>query len=232
MDNEHINIKIPEKGFLLPQHYMESLYPRLMQRILSETGEPIHLNKGPFLVPQHYFDQLEQKIYHRLNEMEDNSKNGFTVPDQYFEKFEDRLYQKMENASLETLLGVKKDSFKVPDHYFETFDKKIKSTTVNNHSTSKILRFNFRQFAYAVAAMLIFVAGIFVFRLNQSSNKLNSDPLASLTTEEMMAFAEDNISSIDNQSIGELLTEDELNQLPGIDVQDQENVDELIDYLQ
>lgn len=147
-----------------------------------------------------------------------SKNNDYKVPENYFINFQERLQVQIE---FEEIVGLKKEAgFTVPDDYFSNFSQKVLQQT---QQPTKVVSLFKSKWMYAVASVAAIL--LFIFVLNPFSTTTTFD---SLENDTIAAYLETNNSFLSAYDLGELLTDEELENLSNeIQLEDTE----VIDYL-
>jgi len=147
-----------------------------------------------------------------------SKNNDYKVPENYFINFQERLQVQIE---FEEIVGLKKEAgFTVPDDYFSNFSQKVLQQT---QQPTKVVSLFKSKWMYAVASIAAIL--LFIFVLNPFSTTTTFD---SLENDTIAAYLETNNSFLSAYDLGELLTDEELENLSNeIQLEDTE----VIDYL-
>jgi len=141
--------------------------------ILSELSQ-----KEPgFKVPNGYFNSVEDGVIAELNASKiKNNKSNFNVPENYFSTFEDEVVAKLKAQSFEI-----ENNRKVPENYFNTLEDKViaKINTKPKLITLNTVTKYFAPLAIAASFLIIFL-------LNNNSNNVTFESIASSEIEEFI----------------------------------------------
>lgn len=138
----------------------------------------------------------------------DTNKNipkntDYQVPEDYFIDFQERLQVQIE---FEEIVGAKKTSgFIVPEGYFSTFTEKVTSQV---QETTKVVSLFKTKWMYAVASVAAIIILVFLLR---SPNTIT--PFEDLESDTIASYLETDNYLLSDYELGELLTDDELEDL-------------------
>jgi hypothetical protein len=192
--------------------------------------------KNPFLVPERYFQDFSELMDSEMK-LADIMVNSIEsdVPVSYFDTFYDNLNTSILIDDIRT--SVKDEDFKVPEKYFDSFSEKIMSQIQalepKKEVQTKAKTFNFRPWAYAVAACSVIAISIFVFQQNKKQNTAPAVELAleSLSNEEIEAYVSANIQSFDDETLEIISADagyfDHISEFESMDLEDAEEMIQL-----
>jgi len=159
-------------------------------------------NDNSFKIPENYFDTIEDAVIAELNAekiIEKAKELPFNTPEIYFESIEDIVISKLKAEVLQ-----KNASTEIPKNYFNA----IEDTVLHKmNSTSKVISLQKRVskllIPIAVAASLLLV-----FTLNNTSNKITFDSIA---TSEIENFIDKGTIDIDAMQLATIYPDIDLN---------------------
>lgn len=127
----------------------------------------------------------------------------YQVPEDYFIDFQERLQVQIE---FEDIVGTKKASgFIVPEDYFTYFPKKI---VLQEQQSTKVVSLFKTKWHYATASIAAIIVLIFMLR---SPNTIT--PFEDLESDTIASYLETDNYLLSAYELGELLTDDELDDL-------------------
>lgn len=127
----------------------------------------------------------------------------YQVPEDYFIDFQERLQVQIE---FEDIVGTKKASgFIVPEDYFTYFPKKI---VLQEQQSTKVVSLFKTKWRYATASIAAIIVLIFMLR---SPNTIT--PFEDLESDTIASYLETDNYLLSAYELGELLTDDELDDL-------------------
>lgn len=178
MSNENKNNQFNEEpgNFGLPEGYFQKSASSVMNKIEwmeehKDFPKLVAIKDGSgFVVPENYFLKNEQKLeliqYPSLSSVQNT--NTFSVPRNYFEEIETLEFTKIfgedkeELDAFDKLRSLKKqNTFIIPENYFSTNAKRL--TDLIQPEQTKIIFLFSRRVAYALAAMLLVVTGVWIY---------------------------------------------------------------------
>lgn len=151
-------------------------------------------NNGGFGIPDDYEKDFSSRLKARLvaeDELKDypalrqlKGKHGMELPEGYFENTDGQLLLRIARPQ--------NDIFRIPQDYFEKNRKKIKEMTletdVDSAGSKKTARviFLFRASGAAIAAMLLVVLSMWMYRTGDQGNADDCETLACLDASEVI----------------------------------------------
>jgi hypothetical protein len=128
---------------------------------------------------------------------------NYKVPDDYFIDFQERLQVQIE---FEEIVGPKRDAgFTVPEGYFSSFPEKVIQKTQQPTKVVSLFKSKWMYAAASVAAILLLLFILNPFSTITTFDSLESDTIA--------AYLETDHSFLSAYDLGELLTDEELDNL-------------------
>ncbi|MFT5890307.1 MAG: hypothetical protein ACI9Y7_000397 [Dokdonia sp.] len=128
---------------------------------------------------------------------------NYKVPDDYFIDFQERLQVQIE---FEEMVGPNRDAgFTVPEGYFSNFSEKLVQQTQQPTKVVSLFKSKWMYAAASVAAIIILLFAL------SPSNTLNT--FDSLENDTIAAYLETDHSFLSAYDLGELLTDEELDNL-------------------
>jgi hypothetical protein len=161
-----------------------------------------------FTVPQNYFENLPQEIQGRINFdwEEAKKKNPYLTPEHYFETLPQNI-QQLINFKVEEKEKI--NPYLTPEHYFDSLVNTIQEKAVQKNSEG----YRLGDFSFVPKPALVFITACLLFLMVFKYNIQDTDRpvnFAQFSSEEIKQNIEKNIDEVDDETIVELLAENEL----------------------